>query len=417
MGSKAGSVSKYITRSGDRLWRYRFDGDPVDGKRQVISKRGFATRGAATTAMHAAMDEYRGGKTVPAPPAPAPPPKETLTDWLRVWLRDYAPQRCTPKTLERYHQLAGYILDATQGECGRLAAAPLAETDHVIIEAAMYELLRIPSKRRNHLSAKSVREVAAVLSVALNKAFKIGKIMINPMLRVELPKAERPETRSLDPDEVRRLRDACRGDWTFPFVEVALATACRRGELLALTWSDIDWMSNTISVSKSLEETKAGLRVKRTKSEKPRKFRIGQTAVAALRFQQEQQEVRRQQFCADYKEGNLVFCEPDGGFLWPSLVSQTIVRRIRKAGIQAASLHTLRHTHASTLLSKGVPLPVVSMRLGHADVNITARIYSHALPEDDVRAADTWDSAVSENSVTTCDHQGVGREARNPLKH
>ncbi len=66
-----------------------------------------------------------------------------------------------------------------------------------------------------------------------------------------------------------------------------------------------------------------------------------------------------------------------------------------KAGIKKASLHTRRHTLASHLISNGVPLPVVSARLGHADVNITARIYSHMLPDDDARAADTWDRLVS----------------------
>jgi integrase len=96
---------------------------------------------------------------------------------------------------------------------------------------------------------------------------------------------------------------------------------------------------------------------------------------------------------SDYK-GDIVFCQPDGSYLWPHLVSQTIVRRLGKAGIENASLHTLRHTHASNLLSKGVPLPAVSARLGHADTNITARIYSHALPDDDQRAADTWESVV-----------------------
>jgi integrase len=76
-------------------------------------------------------------------------------------------------------------------------------------------------------------------------------------------------------------------------------------------------------------------------------------------------------------------------------VSQTIVRRLEKAGIPDASLHTLRHTHASHLLSRGVPLPAVSARLGHADVNITARLYSHALPLDDRRAADQWDALLA----------------------
>jgi integrase len=166
-----------------------------------------------------------------------------------------------------------------------------------------------------------------------------------------------------------------------------------RGELLALEWSDIDWLNATVTISKSVEQTSAGLRIKRPKNGKVRKFRIGQTAIAALRFQQELQQERRRVLGQDYK-GDLVFCGSDGAYLWPDLVSQTIVRRLEKAGIKDASLHTLRHTHASNLLSKGVPLPAVSARLGHADTNITARIYSHALPDDDQRAADTWESVV-----------------------
>jgi Phage integrase family len=60
-----------------------------------------------------------------------------------------------------------------------------------------------------------------------------------------------------------------------------------------------------------------------------------------------------------------------------------------------ASLHTLRHTLASHLLNSGVPLPVVSARLGHCDVSVTARVYSHVLPDGDARAADTWEALMS----------------------
>ena len=87
------------------------------------------------------------------------------------------------------------------------------------------------------------------------------------------------------------------------------------------------------------------------------------------------------------KEHDLIFCQPD-------LVSQVIIRRMRKAGIKQASIHTLRHTHASNLISRGVPLPAVSARLGHADTNVTAWIYSHTLPADDQPAADVWDSLI-----------------------
>ena len=391
MKNKAGCVSKYTTKSGCRLWRYRFDADQVDGKRRQMSQAGFATRAAAVKALGDAILEYARSKTLPAPPAPAPEAKETVADWLRTWLRDYAPQRCTPGTIQRYGQLAGYILDAKDAEPATLATTPLAQVDNAIVEAALYAMLRMPAKRRAHLSAKSIHDIAGFLSVTMTKAFKLGKIVVNPLLRVELPKVEPYEARALTLPEIEQLRAACRGDWTFVFVEVALATGCRRGELLALEWSDVDWLSNVLTVRKSLEETRAGLRIKCTKTARVRRFRIGPSVIAALRFQQEQQQERRRLCGADYK-GDLIFCGPDGSFMWPHLVSQTIVRRMQKAGIKNASLHTTRHSHASILLSKGVPLVAVSARLGHANSNITLKTYAHMLPEDDARAADAYET-------------------------
>jgi site-specific recombinase XerD len=55
-------------------------------------------------------------------------------------------------------------------------------------------------------------------------------------------------------------------------------------------------------------------------------------------------------------------------------------------------MHTLRHSHASQLLSSGVSLSTVSKRLGHTDVHTTASIYSHSLPKDDLKAAEAWES-------------------------
>jgi hypothetical protein len=177
---KAGSVSKYFTKSGERLWRYRFDGDPVDGKRHVITKQGFFTRAAAMTAMVDAIEAHREGKNA----HPTPVPKETVADWVRTWLRDYAPQRCQPKTLERYKELAGYILNAAEGEAAKLASMPLPDADHLAVERSLYALLRMKAKRRAHLSPKTVREIAAVLSVSFDKAFRLSKINVNPVLRV-----------------------------------------------------------------------------------------------------------------------------------------------------------------------------------------------------------------------------------------
>src|SRR5258708_37201634 len=93
--NRAGSVSKYSTKIGARLWRFRFDADAVDGKRSQVGQAGFATRAAAVKACGDAIVEYERSKALPSL---APPPPESLGDWLCTWLQNYAPQRCTPGT-------------------------------------------------------------------------------------------------------------------------------------------------------------------------------------------------------------------------------------------------------------------------------------------------------------------------------
>jgi integrase len=385
-----GCVSKYKVSSSSRpRWRYRvFVGKDHSGRKVYEGEGGFAKEGDARAAMQERIEQIKTRTT-----APAASPR-TLGDWLREWLDTYAVDRCQPKTLERYRQLARYVTTSPDGSPSELAQTPLAKLTHQQLESTLFGLLKAKAKRREHISARTVRHVAGVLSAALNKAFRLELIDVNPMLKVELPSVVKQDARSLTPEEISALREVCRGDWTFALVELALATGARRGELLALVWPDVDWASGTLTINKSLEQTAAGLRIKRPKNGKTRVCRLPQSALAALRFQREQQQEHRRLFAGDYVERNLIFCAPDGDYHRPDLLSQVLVRRMWKAGIKDASAHSLRHTHASNLLSRGVPLPAVSARLGHADPNVTARVYSHALPADDQRAADTWDEIV-----------------------
>lgn len=315
---------------------------------------------------------------------PTPPESDTLGSWLKHWIDVYAPVRCRSlKTIERYRSLASYLTSPATPELGTVRDTPLVRLTHIELEAGLLSLLTAPAIKRAHLSPRTIHHIGEVLGSALHKAYLLDLIRENPMLKVELPRCAPAEARALIPAEILALRAACRG-WTSPFVELALATGCRRGELLALLWSDFDFGARILSISKSLEQTRAGIRVKAPKNGKSRRLTVPVAAMAALQAWRTINPPRR-----------LVFAGTDGAHLHPDLVSQMIVRRLRKAGIQDASLHTLRHTHASNLLSRGVPLPEVSRRLGHADVSITARLYSHALPPDDRRAADQWDELLA----------------------
>jgi integrase len=88
-----------------------------------------------------------------------------------------------------------------------------------------------------------------------------------------------------------------------------------------------------------------------------------------------------------------VFSRPDGSLENPNSFTTWMERRLTKiVGIPGLHPHALRHTHASHLLARGVPLADVAHRIGHANVNTLTKIYAHAIPVDDVGIADVWDT-------------------------
>jgi integrase len=107
--------------------------------------------------------------------------------------------------------------------------------------------------------------------------------------------------------------------------------------------------------------------------------------LGVLREHQGQQEEDRRMYGPDYAELGLIFARPDGHYYNPDKVGTRVRTALRAAGLHGVSLHSLRHSHASELLSQGAPITAVAERLGHASPNITLSIYSHALPADNQR--------------------------------
>jgi integrase len=206
---------------------------------------------------------------------------------------------------------------------------------------------------------------------------------------------------ALTPTQQATVLESASGPWCMrTYLQIAAASGCRRGELLALRWSDL--VDGGVMIARSLTQTRDLLEFKGTKTEKPRPVALPASALIALEAHRRQQDEFRRQFGPDYRSDlDLIFANPDGTPLNPDSVSASVsalFKRLKIPKPKGAALHLLRHTHTSHLLASGVPLPVVSARLGHSSIRTTQEIYAHMITGQDEEAAQKWEEFQRQNA-------------------
>jgi integrase len=200
---------------------------------------------------------------------------------------------------------------------------------------------------------------------------------------------------ALDEDGLLALLGAARGTRLYVPTLLAAVTGMRRGELLALRWSDVDMETGECRVVRALQETPAGVDFKTPKTNKDRRtVLLPRLALAALQAHRATQNEEKLLVGAGYQDGDLILARAEGTPWPPSQFSSEFSHLARKHGFKVR-FHDLRHTHASQLLKAGVPVKVVSERLGHATASITLDVYSHVLPGMQREAVEKLDSMLA----------------------
>ena len=249
------------------------------------------------------------------------------------------------------------------------------------------------TKAPRPLSAKTVRNIAGVVSSAFARAVRWGLVTNNPVSRREPPVPKKRRGMALTPAQQTLIYESASGPWCLPaFLEVSAATGARCGEVLALRWSDLQ--DGRLVIARALTQTRQVLEFKDPKTEDSvRVVSLPASALNALDTQRRRQHEFRQQYGSDYRTDlDLIFANPDGTPLKPDSVSASVSALCRRLKLpKGVSLHTLRHSHGSHLLAAGMPLPAVSERLGHSSVRVTADVYSHAIRGQDDEAARRWE--------------------------
>lgn len=325
-----------------------------------------------------------------------PPSEETVQEFLTRWLNESVRGRRRTTTVERYRVDIDHIICYL----GPLSLAQL--TPRHIQE--LYGRLATD----DGLSPSSIKHVHVVLRAALTDALTWDLLVKDPLRGVTPPQPQPKELVVPSVDEARAFLRAAESHRLWAFLALSGA---RKGEALGLQRSDIDWTARTVTI----QRTVAGYASKRTVN--PPKSRAGRRVIALSEFLLEtlrrhlhQQKLERLAAGSRWEEGPWVFTTRHGRWLAPAHVHEQFKRLLTKAGLAPTMrIHDLRHALASYWLANGVPVKVVSERLGHANIAITLQVYGHLLPNMQAEAADKMDAWLMDGVTTSGENRDNGR--------
>lgn len=302
---------------------------------------------------------------------------------------------------ERYEALiAGYLAPA-------LGTVPVRVLRKVhILDALEQWQQKIPAP-----SPRTIKHAFDLLRNVLNWAVRFDFVDSNIALKIssdDLPTLRRPESHVLNERELWRLLQAAKQPtrraksrctissqcWFAPAIHFAAYTGARRGEVLALKWTDIDFDEATVTIRESLAQSRAGLSFKPPKNGKSRTITLGHEIIDVLKNHMEAQMRERLNFRENWKNHGLVFAMPDGSPVTPWNFGHAFSDLVERSGVTHITLHDMRDTHASLLAKAGVPIEVVSQRLGHSSIGVTVDRYLTVYRDRDRAASKALDNLL-----------------------
>ena len=316
------------------------------------------------------------------------PTKLTVGEYLTAWIDAHA-RKIKPTTLNRYRELIkDYLVP-------RLGSIKLQELKPLHIEQFYNSMAEQVGVAGKHLAPRTARQAGAILKTALKQAVEVENLItINPATRVKLPKSNSITPTPFNFSELKQFLEIARSHRLYFYFRLSAFTGARRGELLALKWSDFD--GKTINLTKN--RTSIGNEVIEQNTTKggnngQRRVPLDNETIEQFKEHRRRQLSERMALGEYWQDTGYVFTQENGLPLYTNTVSDLYRKLIKKAGLRHNRLHDLRHAHATELLRLGEPLHVVANRLGHRDAMVTATIYAHVSSEQAETASERFSSA------------------------
>jgi len=315
---------------------------------------------------------------------------ETLGVFLDKWHESQSQTNWEPKTSENTAlDINRYI----KPEIGNIKLSSL--TPEIISQA----YAKIKSK--HNLSDHSLHRIHRLLKTALKSAVRLRKIIINPMDCVDAPRIRKAKIKVLEISDIQKILQSLGGlpgMWSSLW-HITLLTGLRQGEILGLTWDNVNFENSTISINQQLQrQTGKGLVLKRLKTDIDTRFiYLDEVSVQALkRWRQEQIELRLK--LEGWNKQNFVFTNSVGNPLEPRRMTRKWAELLNLNGIAHLKLHGARHSFATLAIKNGLDIKTVSHYLGHTDIKTTISIYQHITDSSLIAAAEKISGLISQGA-------------------
>ena len=325
---------------------------------------------------------------------PVPDQQITVGAMLDQWVEDVLPGSVAKPTEQQYSDVVRLYV---KPRLGKKKLRDLTPTD---VTRMLRDMEQPTDSRPNGYSQNARRLARSVLRRAIRWAEVEGMVSRNVAALANPVRVERPEGRTMTPEQARVFLDHIKGDRNEALFTVALTLGLRVSELLAVSWDDVnldppEGQRATLSVRRGINRVKGqGLVIGEVKTKTSRRtVHLPTATTECLREHRRRQDAEALGFPGTWPERplgfDLVFRSAAGTSLDPSNVWHYLSEATQAAGLGHWHPHELRHSAGSLLLAQGVPLKMISEMLGHSSITVTADVYAHVLApaRDDVAAA------------------------------
>ena len=361
-----------IRKRADGRWEARYtdprETDPKKRSKSIIHK----AQKVVIAKLKAALAEIDSGAPLLVNDNP------TVAEWHSIWMTEYAINDLRDSTYENYEQ---HIKDHIVPVIGHIKLKELTGA-HI---QTMYNTLQKPKKDGGHeIAPSTIAKIKNILSGALQQAITNRIIRINPLLEATAPKVDDPEIRIMTKTEQRHFIAVLPFFNTGNMFAVALATGMRIGELCALDVKDIDREQKLIDITKTAGRRKdkrtgeVSIKIGPPKTKHSiRKIPLLPSVEVMLDRQAQLVSDLRAKAGGKWNENTLVFPTDEGNIHDLSGLRSSMGRMLKRAGLPHITIHSLRHTYATTILNAGVAAQNVAKLLGHKDGATTLKFYAH----------------------------------------